>query len=351
MSIDGSHTPPPSAPQNDVAATRESLSRFRERHHPGRIRAAVLICLALVTSCDGGAPGQASGTLDHVGVAVQELDTAATTYANTFGFLPAQRTRLQNGIESLTFWFRDTTYLELLTYYDGKKARWVERFLEDGEGGIFFALRVPDLDRKAEHLRARGLVLDGPRAIPAQIDGLDEQPPEIFRVLLISEPLPAFPAFFISYNREEIERLNTIHPDLSPMRLTAHPNSAIGLRAVWMRVGDIDSALTIYRLMGFEPGRSLTMPVIGGTAREIPAGSRSILLIESAGRSGALAGMRSEGITGASIEVRNLDTTRALLQKQTHLYFDSYAGLFGESLLIPASMAHGIWLEFFEQKR
>lgn len=337
--------------ENNVNVARTFLSCFRERYRTRCKRAAaLLICIALVAACNVGDSGPDPGTLDHVGIAVRDLDAATAMYENTFGLLHAQRTRLPNGIESVSFWFRDTTYLELLTYYDVNTAGWVRRFLEHGEGGIFFAIRVPDIDRKAEFLRHRGLALDGPRAIAARIDGADEQA-GLFRVLRISPPLSAFPGFFISYNREEIERMNAIHTDLNPLRFTAHPDSAIGLRAVWIRIADADSALTVYHLMGFQPGRTDTLPVIGGTARQVPNGPRSLLLIKSGGRSGALASIRSEGIAGVSIEVSDLDTTRALLQRHTHLYFDSYAGLFGESLLVPASMAHGIWLEFFEQKR
>ena len=61
--------------------------------------AVLLMCTVLVATCNGGNYGPDPGTLDHVGIAVRNLDTATATYENTLGLLHAQRTRLPNGIE------------------------------------------------------------------------------------------------------------------------------------------------------------------------------------------------------------------------------------------------------------
>lgn len=54
---------------------------------------------------------------------------------------------------------------------------------------------------------------------------------------------------------------------------------------------------------------------------------------------------------GLSIEVSSLQTARALLEKNTNRKFPSYAGAYGNSILIPAEIAHGVWIEMFEKAK
>jgi hypothetical protein len=51
---------------------------------------------------------------------------------------------------------------------------------------------------------------------------------------------------------------------------------------------------------------------------------------------------------GVSIEVASLETARALLEKNTKRELVSYAGAYGNSILIPAELAHGVWIEMFQ---
>ena len=88
--------------------------------------------------------------------------------------------------------------------------------------------------------------------------------------------------------------------------------------------------------------------------REIEAGGGRIVLLEPKGKTGKAASFlaeRGEGIMGVSIEVGSLETARALLEKNTKRDFVSYAGAYGNSILIPAELAHGVWIEMFQKAR
>jgi len=54
---------------------------------------------------------------------------------------------------------------------------------------------------------------------------------------------------------------------------------------------------------------------------------------------------------GVSLELSSLETARALIEKNTKREFRSYAGAYGNSILIPAELAHGIWIEMFQKAR
>jgi len=54
---------------------------------------------------------------------------------------------------------------------------------------------------------------------------------------------------------------------------------------------------------------------------------------------------------GVSLEVGRLPTARSLLEKNTQRKFASYSGSYGKSILIPAELAHGLWIEMFQKRR
>ena len=54
---------------------------------------------------------------------------------------------------------------------------------------------------------------------------------------------------------------------------------------------------------------------------------------------------------GMSIEVASLETSRALIEKNTKRELGSYAGAYGKSILIAAELAHWVWIEMFQKAR
>ena len=103
--------------------------------------------------------------LDHVGIAVADLEAAVERYRRTFGLEPVHRERVPaQGVEEVLFAV-GTSYVQLLGALGPDTP--VGRFLErHGEGLHHVGYRVDDIARALDRLRADGvrLVDDVPRA-------------------------------------------------------------------------------------------------------------------------------------------------------------------------------------------
>jgi catechol 2,3-dioxygenase-like lactoylglutathione lyase family enzyme len=114
-------------------------------------------------------------TLDHVVIAVRDLDSATSDYSTLLGRRPSWRGEHPTYGTRNTLFRIDNTYLELLSLgvVKGKDRRWggeLERYLEQrGDGLYALAIGTDDVDHTARELRSRGVdVLD-----PADGDGVD----------------------------------------------------------------------------------------------------------------------------------------------------------------------------------
>jgi methylmalonyl-CoA/ethylmalonyl-CoA epimerase len=103
--------------------------------------------------------------IDHVGVAVSDLDAAATLYEGTLGMPLAHRERVESqGVEAALLDVGDG-HVELLEPLGPDTA--VGRFIERrGEGLHHVAYAVEDIDASLDRLRDSGVELidDEPRA-------------------------------------------------------------------------------------------------------------------------------------------------------------------------------------------
>jgi catechol 2,3-dioxygenase-like lactoylglutathione lyase family enzyme len=113
-------------------------------------------------------------TLDHVVIAVQDLEAATADYSALFGRRPSWRGEHPGYGTRNTLFRIDNTYVELLSLGSGKgDARWsgeLARFFDvQGEGVYALALGTPDVDGTVRAARVRGLeALD-----PTDGDGID----------------------------------------------------------------------------------------------------------------------------------------------------------------------------------
>lgn len=101
---------------------------------------------AQTTSCRSGS---ASIRVDHVTIAVRDLESAAHLFRDTLGFSLKPGQVHDNGLRNLHIRFRDGSALELMATGDGRADGLSERyrrFLEGGEGGAFVALRAGPVD-------------------------------------------------------------------------------------------------------------------------------------------------------------------------------------------------------------
>ena len=97
-------------------------------------------------------------TIDHVGIAVEDLDAAVERYRQAFGFEPFHRERVESqGVEEVLFDVGGS-YVQLLGALSPDTP--VGRFLERrGPGVHHLGYRVDDIVGTLEELRARGLRL------------------------------------------------------------------------------------------------------------------------------------------------------------------------------------------------
>ena len=102
--------------------------------------------------------------IDHVGIAVRDLEGAVDEYSAAFGMEPAHRERVEDqGVEEVLFRV-GTSYIQLLgaTGPDTPVGRFLER---RGEGVHHVGYRVADVAAVLDGLRAAGvpLVDEAPR--------------------------------------------------------------------------------------------------------------------------------------------------------------------------------------------
>lgn len=102
--------------------------------------------------------------LDHVGIAVHDLDEAVEGYRSRYGVSPLYREVVESqGVEEAMIPVGGS-FVQLLAPIDGQSP--VGRFLERrGEGVHHLAFLVADIDAALEHLKAEGanLVDETPR--------------------------------------------------------------------------------------------------------------------------------------------------------------------------------------------
>jgi methylmalonyl-CoA/ethylmalonyl-CoA epimerase len=98
------------------------------------------------------------GRIDHVGVAVNDLDSAVTLYEDTFGMPVAHRETVDSqGVEAVLLDVGDG-HVELLRPLGPETA--VGKFLDKrGEGLHHVAYAVDDIDSTLEQLRSAGVEL------------------------------------------------------------------------------------------------------------------------------------------------------------------------------------------------
>ncbi len=118
------------------------------------------------TSFPGDLPGQLFTAIDHVGIAVRDLDEAIEFYEKTFGLrLAHQEVNEEQGVREAMLAVGDSgSHIQLLAPLsdDSTIATFLER---SGPGVQQVAYRVTDVEKVSEILRGRGLRLlyDAPR--------------------------------------------------------------------------------------------------------------------------------------------------------------------------------------------
>lgn len=323
-------------------------------------------CLALVGCGEGerdelgayGADllGEGRG-LDHVVVAVRDLDASQSFFVDSLGFSRARRAQLP-GVTNTVFWFSDTTYLELITVTDREQAMGfvpqLPEFLDSHErGAMYLGLDVESASHAVEYLSERGFEMTGPLAGSAALEGLDEPPPDMWQVALFARPaVPADAIFFIEYDRTTLETLAERHPEYAPQQYMSHANTALGIQAVWIAVNDLAAAAAAFESVGLAAGPTLERNFFTDRVRKIETGHGDILLFEPTEEDGFTARFmetRGEGIMGVSLRVGSLARAREVMAPAIARRLLPHAGFYGGAFLIQPPLTRGLWIELFEE--
>lgn len=230
--------------------------------------------------------------LDHVPIAVADLEAAAASYRR-LGFVLKPGRPHANGIRNLHAKFADGTELELITAPAARDAltRVYRRHLEGGDGPAFLALYAPA----------------GGAAPPA------DRPDYVF---------------FGPRNRSPTDR---------PAHF-AHPNTAESLAAVWLAGADlarerrllVDAGATVVERAVHVPD-----PVAASVAR-LPEGE--ILLLPAARQVES-----GRPIVGVTLRVRSLASAKRVLAAGGVSVREGASAIF-----VPPEAAHGLWIALRE---
>jgi catechol 2,3-dioxygenase-like lactoylglutathione lyase family enzyme len=291
-----------------------------------RLRIALPLLAAAVLAVDAaaqpGAPACAAPAdsvrlrLDHVPIAVRDLDVAVRTFgALGFSFKPGRPH--ENSILNQHVKFADGSALELITATEPRDdlARYYRDFLARGEGGAFLSLDAGPVAPISAGIRS--VEPDHRATTGAYYQSLSFQGAHPMRYL-----------FFIL--------IQSRPPDL-PEHLS-HANGAARLAAVWVRRHDPSHERRLLERLGARACPSALRLPVGAVMSEMRLERGSLYLVPSPGAAPARA------VTGVTIEVPDLAAARravALPDTAVQRGRDPR----GEWLRIPPAHAHGIWIE------
>ncbi|UCC82134.1 MAG: VOC family protein [Gemmatimonadota bacterium] len=297
--------------------------------------------------------------VDHVVVAVRDLEASLSFFADSLGFSRAPLAQFP-GVANTELWFSDTTYLELITVTDREQAMGfmpqLPEFLDRHErGAMYLGLDVASATHAVEYLSERGFEMMGPLPGSAAFEGLDEPLPDMWHYVMFLQPaVPANAIFFIEYDRATLDILAQEYPVYAPQQYMSHPNTALGIQAVWMAVNNVDAAAAAFESVGLLAGPVLERNFFTDRARKIETGHGDIVLLEPTEDDGFTARFmeeRGEGIMGVSLRVGSLARAREVMAPGIARRLLPHTGFYGGAFLVQPVLTRGLWIEFFEERQ
>ena len=323
-----------------------------------RIRWIVICGLCGLLALGGQAAAQGLGDgrgIDHVAslVRLENFDAAVDVWTDQFGFSATPALLSPLGAKNRLIWFEDLSYLEVATFTElNEFTAPFLAFLEDHEGGKFYGTDVVDAAQAITFLTGAGYPNVGP--IPARPSPSNRPATSSGSALSgarSSSPLGWLPTTRTSSwttTRPRCSRCSSIFRSLAPQ---PHPNTAQKIDTLWLVVADLDAAIDFYEGLGLEVRfKHKKIHYLGARGAEVRYNNNTLALLEPDGPGlvADFAADRGEGILGASIEVGNLQTARALINGNTGLNLQTFKYKGRDRFLIPASLTHGFLIEMVE---
>ena len=98
--------------------------------------------------------------VDHVVIAVKDLDAAVSRYETIYGAPVSERREAEAAGMKMAFFRQGESYVELVSNL-GDGGPIAKRLAERGEGVHLIAMKVEDLTKAVDELRAKGVRLVG----------------------------------------------------------------------------------------------------------------------------------------------------------------------------------------------
>jgi len=272
----------------------------------------LLLPLAILLSLSATAAEPVKIGLDHIPVAVRDLDAAQATY-RALGFSLKPGRPHANGIRNAHVKFPDGAGLELLTVpaaVDPLSTKYMN-MIRAGDGPGFLAFHARDPEALHAALRAGGYAFSDAGALT------DLQSPELGFL------------FWVQDNRSPTDRPEHF----------AHPNGATALRAVWLATDQGDTLARLLVQLGGRQERRRVFAPDPADAVVVALAEGEVIILPASHRL-----LPGRPIIGASFRVRDLATVRRALAAGGVSRWTGPAA--AERVVVEPSKAHGLWLEF-----
>ena len=296
-------------------------ARVIQRHRPGDLAAAPLGRSAAGPDTAPCAPAESAQVrLDHVPIAVADLEGATARYRDRLGFSIKPGRPHPNSLLNSHQKFRDGTQLELITATeprDRTATDYVE-FLKGGDGGAFLSLqagRLGPVSRAIHPLEPRNELSES----------------EYFDLINFPPGHPMQYVFFVRGSPSPTDRPEHF----------AHPNTAAGLYAVWLRQPDPSREVRMLERLGAAACPSALRLPIGPVRREIRLARGVLYLVPTPGTPSRRA------IAGVTLRVADVDSARRALRLPPGTVREGRDAR-GPWLRIPPEHANGVWMELLQ---
>jgi len=259
--------------------------------------------------------------LDHIVIAVKNLDAAAATYRKLGFTLTPRGLHEGKGTGNYCIMFPNT-YIELLGIVDetGAKGRLAERVNARGEGAIAIAYGADDADQTYTALKAAGIEAEPPNDLSRPLDLDDKRDMVRFRNIMLPKlALPETMQFVCTHLTPELTRARH--------EWQLHPSGTTGIAEVVIAVDDITTTK-----------RELAGPALTNSTITLltPADAERRF-----GKS--LQGAPKHGVVALTIRVNEPDAAAAMLSMAKVPHQETR-----DTVTVPASAAHGVVIEFAE---
>lgn len=214
--------------------------------------------------------------IDHVILAVQNLDLAAASYSQTLGLhVSGSGTHPAFGTINRIVVLGDD-YIELISLQRDVPAHgWLAEMLASGHQGCAgFALAADDPQAAAASMRERGLSVEGPS--PGRLDTGDRYSRGWEVVRMLQPPIEGLP-FLIRHESAGEERRQLLGGNVG---LAPHSLGATRIAAITIAVPDMQNAIdTYHRCFDLEPVERREDPMLGARLADLRLASGAIIAL------------------------------------------------------------------------